>query len=338
LGSIISPYYNVPLEELEYFFYENNFQLKFSFKHKIYYNFLRKIIPISLRHKIQNKYCSNLSFKKNFIYDDLVNIVTNSWDRNDYLFYPQNYSSSIILTHDVEEQSGFDFIPNVIELEEKYLLRSSWNIVPYKYKIDRGIISLIQDLDHEIGIHGFNHDGKLYYSEKIFNERAKYINDAIRKYKAVGFRSPQAHRNLNWLQKLDIQYDSSCFDYDPFQPFPGGTGTIWPFVAGKFIELPYTLPQDHTLFYVLKIKDIDIWLNKINWIIKNHGMVLLITHPDYLIKKNNLAKYEELLKYIIQLKNVWHCLPKQMALWYLHRKTFKDERFKVYPQDQILTR
>ena len=178
MGSIISPYYNVPLEELEYFFYENNFQLKFSFKHKIYYNFLRKIIPISFRHKIQNKYCSNLSFKKNFIYDDLVNIVTNSWDRNDYLFYPQNYSSSIILTHDVEEQSGFDFIPNVIELEEKYLLRSSWNIVPYKYKIDRGIISLIQDLGHEIGIHGFNHDGKLYYSEKIFNERAKYINDA----------------------------------------------------------------------------------------------------------------------------------------------------------------
>ena len=38
-----------------------------------------------------------------------------------------------------------------------------------------GIINLIQDSGNEIGIHGYNHDGKLFYSEEIFNKRIPYI-------------------------------------------------------------------------------------------------------------------------------------------------------------------
>ena len=71
------------------------------------------------------------------------------------------------------------------------------------------------------------------------------------------------------------------------QPFPGGTGSIWPFIAGKFVELPYTMPQDHTLFYVLKEKGINIWKKKAEWIVKNHGMVLVLTHPDYLKERSH---------------------------------------------------
>ena len=203
-----------------------------------------------------------------------------------------------------------------MELETKFGLKSSWNIVPYKYKIDEGIIKLIKEAGHEIGIHGYNHDGKLYYSEKIFRHRVPFINEAIKKYNAVGFRSPQVHRNLEWLQLLDIEYDASCFDYDPFQPFPGGTGSIWPFIAGKFVELPYTLPQDHTIFYVLKQKNIDIWKNKAEWVAKNKGVILTLTHPDYLIKKEHFNIYEELLVYLKTFKDAWFCLPKELSSWW----------------------
>ena len=222
-------------------------------------------------------------------------------------------------------KNGMDLIlfPKVIELEGKHNFKSAWNIVPYKYKIDKSIIKELQDNEHEIGIHGYNHDGKLYYSRKIFNQRAKLINEAIKKYNAAGFRSPMVHRNLEWLQELNIDYDSSCFDYDPYQPFPGGTGSIWPFKAGKFIELPYTLPQDHTLFYVLKVKDIRIWINKINWPVKNHGIILNHTHPDYLIEKEHFKKYEELLVYLKNLNNSWYCLPKDIAnRWQKKSKDF----------------
>ena len=300
------------------YLFEKDYNLSFTLRKKIYYSLLRPLLPIKIRQLLQNKYNSNIKFSTYFINDDLVNYIKDKIDFNKEVqnLYPNNYTSAVVLTHDVEEEHGFNFIPKLLELEEKYGFKSSWNIVPYKYKIDEGIIKLIQDLGHEVGIHGYNHDGKLYYSEKIFNYRAKFINDAVKKYDAVGFRSPQVHRNLEWLQKLDIKYDASCFDYDPFQPFPGGTGSIWPFIVGKFVELPYTLPQDHKLFYVLKQKDIDIWKNKANWIVKNYGMILTLTHPDYLIKRDNFKLYEELLDFLMGIENTWKCLPKEISHWW----------------------
>jgi len=301
---------------------ENDFVPSFDIKKKFYYNFFRPFIPMRLRKALQYRINANLNYNDNFIDTTLLDYIHTKDSFAEYLNsfkYPSNTDFTIVLTHDVEEQDGFNFIPKVIELEEKYGFKSSWNIVPFKYKIDNNIIKFIQENGHEIGIHGFNHDGKLYFSEKIFNQRVKYINDALRKFNAVGFRSPMVHRNLQWLQKLDILYDASCFDYDPFQPFPGGTGTIWPFIAGKFVELPYTIPQDHTIFYILRKKDITMWKNKIDWIIKNKGVVLVLTHPDYLIEKEHFKLYEELLMYLQSIENTWHCLPKELALWWKNK-------------------
>ncbi len=315
--NVVPPFKNISQDLAIKFLLEDNFELKFSTKQKIYYNFLRPFIPISLRQKIQHSYVDKITYKENFINSDFVDLIKGiiSPEEKDNL-YPDNYNTAIILTHDVEEETGFNFIPKVMELESELGFKSSWNIVPYKYKIDEGIIDLIKKNNNEIGIHGYNHDGKLYYSERIFNERVPFINEAIKKYGADGFRSPMVHRNLKWLQKLDITYDASCFDYDPFQPFPGGTGSIWPFISGKFVELPYTLPQDHTMFYVLEQKDISIWINKIKWLVENKGMILALTHPDYLLDKNHFLMYKDLLLYMQQIRSSWNCLPKEIADWW----------------------
>jgi peptidoglycan/xylan/chitin deacetylase (PgdA/CDA1 family) len=312
--NLIPPVRNINKELSSKYLLEDNLEMRFSLKQKVYYNFLRPVLPIHIRQKIQEKYNSGINYKENFIDDEFTQLVSNANGGKEFNPFPDPYTTAVVLTHDVEEEAGFNFIPKVIELEESLGFKSSWNIVPYKYKIDQGIINLINESSHETGIHGYNHDGKLYYSEKIFNERVPYINEALKKYNAAGFRSPMVHRNLKWLQKLDIKYDASCFDYDPFQPFPGGTGSIWPFIAGKFVELPYTLPQDHTMFFVLKQKDISIWKNKINWLYKNHGMILVLTHPDYLV--NNLRLYKELLIYLKELTDAWFCLPKYIADWW----------------------
>ena len=316
---VIPPVQSMDKETALKFLTENNLEMRFSLKQKIYYNFLRPVLPVLLRQKIQERYHSQIKYKENFIDEEFVQILCNSLNGKKFIPFPEPYETAVILTHDVEEETGFNFIPKVIELEESLGFKSSWNIVPYKYKIDSGIINLINESGHEIGIHGYNHDGKLYYSEKIFNKRVPLINDALKKYNAVGFRSPMVHRNLRWLQKLDIKYDASYFDYDPFQPFPGGTGCIWPFVSGKFVELPYTLPQDHTLFYALKKKDITIWINKINWLVKNNGMIIVLTHPDYLIKYSHLEMYKSLLLFLRNI-NAWFCLPNEMQSWWKDKK------------------
>lgn len=273
-------------------------------------------MPLFIRHWLQDRYASNIHFNKDFINEELINLLKSfeeHWDQFTNDLYPEDYNTAIIITHDLETQKGYDNIPKIIELEKKYGFKSSWNIVPYKYSIKEDILDFIRQNGHEIGIHGYNHDGKLYMSKKIFDKRVPYINDALKRYGAVGFRSPMVHRNLEWLQLLDIEYDASCFDYDPFQPFPGGTGSIWPFKAGKFIELPYTIPQDHVLFYILKQKNISIWKKKADWVVKNHGVILTLTHPDYLMEKDHLKLYEEFLAYLSEIKNAWHCLPKELA-------------------------
>ena len=52
--------------------------------------------------------------------------------------------------------------------------------------------------------------------------------------------------------------------------------------AKGYVELPYTLPQDSTLFVLLREPSIDLWIRKVDWIVRHNGMVLLDTHPDYM--------------------------------------------------------
>lgn len=301
----------------------------FGIQHKLYYNVLRPSIPSSYRKRFQKIYRSKVKYDNNFIENFITAAERNKiYDLNKNI-YPNGFDSSIIITHDVDTEEGFKFIPKVIELSREHNLRSCWYIIPYKYKIDEGIINEILQAGDEIGIHGFNHDGKLFSSLKTFRNRAKFINAAIKKYNAKGFRSPMVHRNLMWLQELDILYDSSCFDYDPFQPFPGGTHTIWPFKFNKLIELPYTVPQDHTLFYELGQTGIDIWMKKIDWIISRKGMVLSITHPDYLKEKDHLQIYRNLLEYINTKENCWKCLPYEMAEWWLNKKSVSENQKEI---------
>ena len=302
----------------------------FSFNHKLYYNYIRPVLPVECRKFVNKISRAHIKLKANFIYDDVVQFIKENIDFEEECktLYPNSSNCAIILTHDIDCEYGFKHIPDILEIDEEYGFKSSWNIVPYKYKIDRGIIDLINNAGHEIGIHGYNHDGRLFSSRKIFIERLPYINKAIEEYNSVGFRSPMVHREILWMQKLNIKYDSSCFDYDPFQPFPDNTGLIWPFLIGNFVELPYTIPQDYILFNVLKKKNIDIWINKTKWITENHGCIISLTHPA-VIKDNNYNFYKHYLEYLKDIKNSWKCLPREMAEWWIQRNALFHWRGKV---------
>ena len=185
----------------------------------------------------------------------------------------------------------------------------------------------------EVGVHGLIHDGCLYRSEKVFKERAKKINNYLQEWNAVGFRSPAMHHNLEWPHHLNIKYDASTFDTDPFEPYPDGMQTIFPFWVEnncsekKYLELPYTLVQDFTLFIILEKKNIDIWKEKLDWVVKTGGMALLNTHPDYMnFNKAKLGPeeypvqyYEEFLAYLrTKYKGqYWHVLPREMTHFWM---------------------
>lgn len=251
-----------------------------------------------------------------------------SWRPEGWIGWPQGKKFAFVITHDVETEVGHNKCHQLIKLEEEIGFRSSFNFVPKRYHVSRELCNLLTDRGFEVGVHGLYHDGKYYFSKKIFDERAVEINKYLKEWGSVGFRSPSMLNNLDWIGGLNIEYDASTFDTDPFEPQPIGLRTIFPFYVGVsngkgFVELPYTLPQDFTLFVLLKEKNIEIWKKKLDWIVENGGMALLITHPDYMnfyggkigTEEYPASNYEEFLKYVKSKYEgqYWHALPKEIA-------------------------
>jgi hypothetical protein len=127
------------------------------------------------------------------------------------------------------------------------------------------------------------------------------------------------HRNLEWLQLLEIEYDASCFDIDPYQAMPGGVGSLWPFFAGRFVELPYTLPQDHTLWIARGERGFTTWEKKLQYVADRNGMALMLTHPDYMLSREPLEWYRTFLAKVGEEHQPWRALPRETARWWRER-------------------
>jgi hypothetical protein len=240
-------------------------------------------------------------------------------------FWPDGHRFALVLTHDVETAQGSAFVPVLADLEERLGFRSSFNFVPERYAIDQALLSGLRQRGFEIGVHGLKHDGRLFSARRIFTRRAAKINEYLRAWAAVGFRAPYTHRNPEWMQALDIEYDLSFFDTDPYEPMPGGTMSIWPFLLGSFVELPYTLVQDHTLMVILGAHTPRTWLDKVDFVERWRGMALVNTHPDYLREPEHLAIYEAFLRAMAEKNNCWRALPRDVARWWRQRAQFEPE-------------
>ena len=248
--------------------------------------------------------------------------------------WPDNKKFAFVLTHDVEHKKGYKRVLSIMEIEKQFGFVSSYNFVPERdYVVERELLNTLKNNGFEYGVHGLNHDGKLFSSEEVFLKRASRINQYLKEWDAVGFRAPAMHHNLDWIGELDIQYDLSTFDTDPFEPQPDGMGTIFPFVVNgdnddkSYVEMPYTLVQDFTLFILMKEKDIRIWQEKIDWIADNGGMVLVNVHPDYICFGNNegieefsIRFYTDLLSYVKKnyYNQYWNALPRDVSNYILN--------------------
>jgi hypothetical protein len=281
--------------------------------------------------------------------------------------WPNEKKFAFVSTHDVEGPEGVQNCSQLAKLEEKYGLRSSFNFVAEDCEVPAELLHYLESLGFEIGVHGLHHDGNLFRSKKIFGKQAIRINYYLKKWESVGFRTPSMYHNLDWIHNLNIEYDCSTFDTDPFEPQSDGMGTIFPFwvtadgraatasaisatpgsvgpelqsatcnaqlvtrnpepITGLhrgYVELPYTLAQDFTLFILMKERNIEIWKKKLDWIAENGGMALLITHPDYMngeMKKDGIDEYpvkfyKEFLDYLKgeYEGQYWNPLPREMA-------------------------
>lgn len=268
--------------------------------------------------------------------------------------WPERKRFAVALTHDVEGASGLAKCRELSRLEANLGFKSAFNFVPEgDYRVPGELRAELAEQGFEIGVHDLKHDGKLFNSWRHFHASAEKINAYVREWGASGYRSGFMLRNLDWLHALDIHYDASTFDTDPFEIQPDGVRTVFPFwidrptrvekrkngtanldgsgfrsrarASGRdgYVELPYTLPQDSTLFLLLREASPKIWLRKLDWIVARGGMVLVNVHPDYIRLPGETSShrtypaefYLQLLDHIRHkyAGQYWHVLPREIA-------------------------
>ena len=118
-----------------------------------------------------------------------------------------------------------------------------------------------------------------------------------------------------------FEYDCTVPLSDPYEPQPGGCCSPWPYFIGDMVELPWTLTQDHTLFTLLRQRDIELWLDQVDRLRDAGGLIQPLTHPDpgYLGERPHARLYEAFLDRMAEHTDLWNALPRDVARWWRHR-------------------
>jgi hypothetical protein len=240
--------------------------------------------------------------------------------------WPAPFEWAMVLTHDVETREGVEAIAELRAVEEPLGYRSSWNFVPKRYEVSPELLGRLREAGCEVGVHGLHHDGRDLGSAELLAQRLPEMRRYAEEWQAVGFRSPATQRTWDLIGRLGFEYDSSYPDTDPYEPQPGGCCSWLPFELGTVVELPITLPQDHTLFTILRHPDAGPWLEKARRLRERGGMVLALTHPDYQRQAGTREHYRELLEACAGDPSAWYALPREVSAWWRRRMASTPER------------
>ncbi len=321
-----------PSIDFEYYLEEQYCRSTAGRKHKFYY-LVKPMIPRALQLMLRRQYAT-MQQKTPFpgwpietlpvlaVEETLRHVIRENGGAPVHRIapWPDGFSFAAALTHDVEGSDGFRMVEKITACEKEYGYRSTWNVVPEGYRIDWPLMNAIRGEGFELGVHGLRHDGKLFDSYPDFKRQAACLRKYAEEWKAVGFRSPSTLRMAEWMHELGFEYDSSFTDSAPFEPQRGGCCTIWPYFLKETLEIPMTMPQDHTLFVILKHNNIDTWKKKADWIIANGGMIVINTHPDYLLNPKIFSYYREFLGYLGSTRGGWMARMVEINDWWRARE------------------
>jgi peptidoglycan/xylan/chitin deacetylase (PgdA/CDA1 family) len=236
-------------------------------------------------------------------------------------FWPNGMTWAWSLTHDVDTLDGQRHSAALALVEEERGLQSCWYFVPERYPVDRGLMSALRERGHEIGVHGLRHTGNLFDSRAEFDAELPRINAWVHEWGAVGFRSPATYRNPYWLPDIDVDYDSSYMDNATLEPQRGGVCGTFPFMLSeRMVELPITLPMDHTLLNVLQQDVATAFRAKLDWIRPQNGLAMSLVHPDYNTSAERRRTYAAVIDEMRAVPGGWFALPREIAAWWQRRR------------------
>jgi hypothetical protein len=310
-----------------------------SLTRKAYYA-LRPVLPVSVRRHLQRAWLKGWDERPfprwpvdrtvDQMFERLMRMAlqASSQDRIPFIwFWPEARSSCAIMTHDVETGVGLEFAGELMDINDSYGIKSSFQIIPdARYTVGKEALSAIQMRGFEVNVHDLKHDGHLFDDRETFQEAAARINEFAVRFGSKGFRAGVLYRNQEWYDAFQFSYDMSVPNVGHLDPQPGGCCTVMPYFVGKILELPVTTTQDYSLFNVLCTYSQDLWREQISLIMQQHGLISFIVHPDYLDTPEAKDTYAALLGYLAELRTeagLWTPLPGEVDSWWRQRSMMK---------------
>ena len=241
-------------------------------------------------------------------------------------FWPEGAPACAMLTHDVEGQAGIDFCDALMDIDESFAIKSAFQLIPEGHEDTwRDTAARLRRRGFEVNLHDLNHDGLLFADKDEFLVRARRINRYAREFGCDGFRSGVMYREQDWFSAFEFSYDMSVPNAAHLEPQRGGCCTVMPYFVGDILELPLTTVQDYTLFHILNDYSTDLWERQIELISRHHGLISIISHPDYLIGQRERAVYVDLLRHLSErrARGLWIALPGEINRWWRNRRQMR---------------
>jgi hypothetical protein len=242
-----------------------------------------------------------------------------------------------MITHDVETWAGMDLVERLMDIDEAFGIRASFQVIPEKqYQVTRNFVKSIGDRGFEFNVQDLTHEGNLFQDREDFLSRTRAINRHVKKHGAQGFRAGRLFRNADWYEAFDISYDMSIPNVAHLEAQRGGCCTVFPYFIGKILELPLTTSQDYSLLHVLGDYSIELWKEQIALVAEVYGLMSFIIHPDYIMERRALDVYKSLLGYLSELgsqRKFWFALPQDVNCWWRERNQMRliseDGRWRI---------
>jgi hypothetical protein len=253
-------------------------------------------------------------------------------------FWPDGNDAALMMTHDVEDQTGVDNCDMLMDLDDAAGIKAAFQLIPRgRYNHVDQLSDAIRRRGFEVNLHDLDHDGRLYQNLHRFESRIHLINSYAHQYRTKGFRAGAMHRNQQWFHRLHFDYDMSVPNVAHLEPQRGGCRTVTPYFVGSLLELPLTTVQDHALFYVLRQNSIQLWKEQIELIYAHNGLISFLVHPDYLVRKPHKLIFEQLLQHITTLRSqrrIWCAVPGEINRWWRLRSQMRlvheNGTWKIY--------
>nr|WP_320191922.1 polysaccharide deacetylase family protein [uncultured Desulfobacter sp.] len=207
----------------------------------------------------------------------------------------------VSLTYDMDQPDCIAHLDPCLKNLKNNGLKACFNFLAKgHYELSEKLVLKVLRAEHEVGLHGFNHDLDFGNRSEVYLE--KTLMKALKKFpvSVKGFRSPAlsvSPQLMKVLSDLDFLYDSSIAACHPYH---NSTGFALPYrLPGlNLIEMPVVL-QDNLLFSDLRLSDSEalrLTKSSIKGILKRNGHAVINLHMY--IEKDHEFFHSQLLKWL----------------------------------------